>query len=66
MGLGDTYKTCQKSPANARYKWVKYTDGTTSPKPTSEEMIIPLDRGEHFPPVRSCNKGAIWEMISYA
>jgi len=66
MGIGEEYKTCQESPADANYKWVRYTDGTTSPKPTPEEMYIPLKKGEHFPPIRSCNKGAIWQMTSYA
>jgi len=66
MGIGDQYETCQISPANAYYKWVRYTDGTTYPSPTPEEMNIKLEKGEHFPPIRSCNKGAIWEMTAYA
>lgn len=66
MGIGDRYKTCEESPDDANYKWVEYTDGTTYPEPTEEEKYITLEKGEHFPPIRSCNKGAIWEMTSYA
>jgi len=66
MGIGDQYETCQKSPADANYKWLKYTDGTTTPEPTAEEKEIKLEKDEHFPPISSCNKGAIWEMTSYA
>lgn len=40
MRIGDQYKTGQKSPANAYYKWVKYTDGTLTPEPTPEEKVF--------------------------
>jgi len=62
MGIGDQYQTCERSSVDANYKCVKYTDGTTYPSPTSDEMEIKLEKGEHFPPIRSCDKGAIWEM----
>lgn len=65
MAIGNTYRTGQNSPANANYKWVKYTDGTRTPKPTPEESKINLETGEKFPPINSCDKGAIWEMTSY-
>lgn len=54
------YKTGDTAPRTGRYKFVRYTDGTTTPSPTAEERVIPLSRGETFPPIRSCNKGAIW------
>lgn len=66
MAIGDQYRTGEKSPANAYYKWVKYTDGTKTPAPTDEEKRIKLENGEKFPPINSCDKGAIWEMTSYA
>lgn len=66
MAIGDQYKTGQISPANARYKWVKYTDGSKTPSPTAEEMRIKLTKGEKFPPFHSCDKGAWWQMTSYA
>ena len=65
MAIGDTYKTGEKSPADAYYKWVKYMDGTYTPTPTQEEKKINLEKGENFPPINSCDKGAIWRMTSY-
>ncbi|MEN9935879.1 MAG: hypothetical protein RLZZ387_2458 [Chloroflexota bacterium] len=57
------YKTGDTSPATGRYEFVRYTDGSTTPSPTSQERVIPLSRGEVFPPIRSCNKGAWWRQI---
>lgn len=57
------YKTGDTAPQAGRYQFVRYTDGTTAPAPTSEERVIPLSRGEVFPPIRSCNKGAWWQLI---
>jgi len=54
------YKTGEEAPHAGNYRFVKYTDGTTTPSPTAEEMIIPLSKGEIFPPIRSSNKGAYW------
>ncbi|MBL5982254.1 hypothetical protein NAAC61_09780 [Petrotoga sp. 8T1HF07.NaAc.6.1] len=65
MPIGARYRTGQRSPANAYYKWVEYTDGTRTPLPTNEEMKIHLETDETFPPINSCDKGAIWEMTSY-
>ena len=57
------YKTGDTAPYTGRYEFVRYTDGTTTPAPTSEERVIPLSRGETFPPVKSCNKGAWWRWL---
>lgn len=65
MSIGDRYKTGQLSPASANYDWDGYTDGTKTPSPTNEEKKISLSKDEVFPPIRSCNKGAYWKMISY-
>ena len=65
MAIGDKYKTGDISPASAYFEWVKYTDGSFLPSPTSDEMKIPMDKGKKFPPVRSCDKGAWWKMTSY-
>jgi hypothetical protein len=54
------YKTGDTAPQTSYYDFVRYTDGTTSPPPTNEEQVIHLSRGETFPPIRSCNKGAWW------
>ena len=55
-----TYKTGEKAPKTQNYYWVKYTDGTTTPSPTSEEKTIPLDKWDTFPPINSSDKWAIW------
>lgn len=55
------YKTGDKAPHTGRYEFVRYTDGTSSPSPTSEERVIHLTSGETFPPIRSSNKGAWWQ-----
>lgn len=57
------YKTGDTAPQTGRYQFVRYTDGTTTPSPTPDERIIPLSRGETFPPIRSCNKGAYWRLV---
>jgi hypothetical protein len=57
------YKTGDTAPYTGRYEFVRYINGTTTPAPTNEEKIIPLSRGETFPPIRSCNKAAWWRFI---
>ncbi len=57
------YQTGNKAPANGRYQFVRYVDGSTTPSPTSEERVIQLEQGETFPPIRSCNKAAWWQAI---
>ncbi len=57
------YKTGDKAPFTGRYEFVRYTDGSTTPAPTSQERVIPLSKDETFPPVKSCNKGAWWRWV---
>ncbi|MCB8991834.1 MAG: YjzC family protein [Ardenticatenaceae bacterium] len=57
------FKTGDKVTITGRYEFVQYTDGTTTPTPTVEERIVPLEYGETFPPIRSANKGAWWRLI---
>jgi hypothetical protein len=65
MAIGDTYKTGEKSPANANYRWKKYTDGSRFPEPTEEEKFITLEKEERFPPINSVDKAAYWVLSSY-
>jgi hypothetical protein len=58
--MATRYKTGDIAPYKAWYNWDGYTDGTTTPSPTADERRIPLETGEKFPPIRSCNKGAYW------
>lgn len=53
------YKTGELAPVKGIYQFVRYTDGTTTPSPTYDELRIPLDKGDKFPPVGSTNK-ACW------
>jgi hypothetical protein len=53
MATNALYQTGQEAPYSGRYEFVRYTDGTTTPSPTSNERVIPLSRGENFPPIRS-------------
>ena len=64
--IGTRFKTGQTSPVNGIYIFDGYADGTTAPSPTSEERVIPLSRGETFPPVRSANKAAFWKLQRYS
>lgn len=64
MSSGNLYKTGDTASYTGRYQFVRYTDGTDKPAPTTDERVIPLSRGETFPPIRSCNKGAYWQLIA--
>jgi hypothetical protein len=57
------YKTGQVCPSKGNYRFDGYTDGTWTPSPTAEEMVIPLDAGDVFPPINSSDKGAWWKFI---
>lgn len=53
------YKTGEKAPSTGNYDFVKHLDGTT--RCTSEEKRIRLEKGETFPPHKSCEKACYWE-----
>lgn len=63
--VGTRFKTGEKCVDSGRYVFDGYTDGTTSPAPTSEEREIPISKGDTFPPIRSCNKGCWWKFIRH-
>lgn len=54
------YKTGEKAPYSGNYQFDGYTDGTSTPAPTQNERVIPLTKGETFPPINSCDKAAYW------
>ncbi len=60
--MAQRFQTREICPTSGVYTFDGYTDGTNSPSPTSEERFIPLSKGETFPPIRSCNKGAYWKL----
>ena len=55
-----TGEICERSGV---YRFAGHTDGSVGCHPTSEEMEIPLSKGETFPPIRSCGKGAYWTFV---
>lgn len=60
--VGDRFKTGQTCTTSGSYVFDGYIDGTTWPSPTPEERVIPLNRGDTFPPIRSTSKGAYWKL----
>ena len=60
---GSRFKTGQTCVESGRYRFDGYIDGSTTPRPTSEEMEIPLSLTETFPPIRSSNKGCWWKLV---
>ena len=60
------FKTGEESPTHALYKFDGYLDGTTTPRPTAEEMEIELEVKENFPPIRSASKGCWWKFFRRA
>ena len=55
-----TGETCEIA---GDYEFDGYVDGTTYPSPTAEERVIPMDRRDTFPPVRSSQKAAWWKLL---
>lgn len=60
--VGDRFKTGDKCDTSGSYVFDGYTDGSTHPAPTAEERVIPLSKGETFPPIKSAKKGAYWKL----
>ena len=57
------YKTGEKCEISGHYRFDTYTDGTSTPRPTSQESDIPLSQGETFPPIRSAQKSCWWKLV---
>ncbi len=58
------FKTGEEAPQSGTYEYDgPISDGATC-EPTPEEKVIPLSKGEKFPPVKSCDKdgGAYWKL----
>jgi hypothetical protein len=60
--VGDRFKTGDRCETSGSYVFDGYTDNTPRMPPTSEERVIPLSRGETFPPIRSTRAGAWWKL----
>lgn len=69
VSLGDTFKTGNKAPTSGVYRYVSHAETgshTLECAPSGNEMEIPLSKGEVFPPLRSCGKGATWKLVRTA
>jgi hypothetical protein len=60
--IGSTYRTGENAPVKGIYDYASHINATGC-IPTAEERRITLDRGEKFPPHRSCSKGVIWKLV---
>ncbi len=58
------YKTGEEAPQSGRYEYDGPINDNVTCDPTTEEKVIPLSKGEKFPPVKSCDKdgGAYWKL----
>ncbi|MCL6613166.1 MAG: YjzC family protein [Firmicutes bacterium] len=54
------HKTGEKAPSTGDYEFVMHLDGTTNC--TSDERRIHLEKGETFPPHKSCEKACYWRL----
>ncbi|WP_146657836.1 YjzC family protein [Enhygromyxa salina] len=61
--IGDQFKTGATCPTSGSYVFDRYADApSTTPQPTQDERVIPMTRGNPFPPVRSTNAAAWWKL----
>ncbi len=60
--MTESFKTGEKVSVSGIYSYKGPTDKKTSCAPTQEEQRIPLSKGETFPPIKSCKRGAKWEL----
>ena len=63
--LGTAFRTGESVPVSGVYVSIGHTDGTHC-SATPAERMVPLSRGEVFPPHRSCRAGVVWQLASYA
>ncbi len=62
VAIGVEYHTGEKAPVSGRYDFVRLVDPKDKGEPTEAERMIPLTKGETFPPCRSCEAGAVWRL----
>lgn len=53
--------TGEKARISGYYKYSGSPTGKIGCSPTPEEQIIPLEKGETAPPVKSCQEPAKWK-----
>jgi hypothetical protein len=61
--IGDRFHTGQKCETKGSYVFDGYyPNGETTPAPTTEERVEPMQVDGTFPPIRSHNKAAYWKL----
>lgn len=60
--IGQEFKTGEKCDTTGDYTFARYVDNSWAPAPTSNEQVIPLDKGDIFPPIKSQNRAAWWRL----
>lgn len=63
MFLGSMFRTGMRCHAGGIYAFAGYLDRAVTVTPTWEELSIPLDFGETFPPIKSTQAGCYWKYI---
>jgi hypothetical protein len=63
VALTNRFKTGEKNLVRGDFIFDGYLDGSFTPSPTSEEMVIPLEFLETFPPIRSAQKACYWRLL---
>ncbi len=61
LNMEDIIKTGEKAPKSGNYEYAGHPEKKTSCSPTNEEKIIPLEKGEIAPPIKSCEEPALWK-----
>jgi len=56
-------RTGEKADVTGIYAHIGNPKGITACSPTHEEKIIPLEKGETAPPVKSCAEPALWKLV---
>lgn len=56
-------KTGEICQVSGHYRFSGHIDGSIGCHETSNEQDIPMHKGDPFPPVKHCQKGANWTYV---
>lgn len=57
--IGTTFRTGEKNPVSGNFVCVRCENA-------GRQNMIPLSKGETFPPCSKCNAAATWRLARYA
>jgi hypothetical protein len=63
IGLETMYKNGDKCPRTGFFQFSGYLDGSRTPLPREDEMLLHLEENEIFPPIYSSSKDCLWRML---